>query len=295
MISTVIVPLDGSELAAQALPYAQAIAEKSNTPIQLVWVVAEDAQTSVKNEAQSYLHEQAKALGDRAEISIRMGNPNEQIVKAADEATEPIIVMTTHGRSGFSRLFHGSVAEHVVRESQAPVLLIRDETKERQDGLVRTIAVSLDGSVYAEAALPYAKEMAVAFDAEILLVRVAETSQVYGMMGTEPVGPASAEAFNEITEQLTKEAQDYLEATAERLRQDGFTVRAETLEGFAADQLMALERDMPVDVFVMATHGRSGLGRIVFGSVADRLLKQGTTPILMIKPAGEVADNSKNR
>jgi len=113
------------------------------------------------------------------------------------------------------------------------------------------------------------------------------------MMGTEPVGPASAEAFNEITEQLTKEAQDYLEATAARLRQDGLTVRTETLEGFPADQLMALERDMPVDVFVMATHGRSGLGRIVFGSVAERLLKNGTTPILMIKPAGEVADNSK--
>jgi nucleotide-binding universal stress UspA family protein len=294
MIGTVIVPLDGSELAVQALPDAKAIAEKSNTPLQLVWVVAQDAPASARDEAQAYLREQAKAFGDRAQTSVRMGHPAEQIVKAADEATEPIIVMTTHGRSGFSRLIHGSVAEHVVRESQAPVLLIRHETKERQDGPVRTIAVSLDGSVYAEAALPYAREMAIDFDAEILLVRVAETSQVYSMMGTEPVGAASAEAFNEVTEQITREAQDYLEATAARLRQDGLTVRAETLEGFPADQLMALERDMPVDVFVMATHGRSGLGRLVFGSVAERLLKNGTTPILMIKPAGEVADESKS-
>lgn len=294
MIGTVIVPLDGSELAAEALPYARAIVEKLNIPLHLIWVVAPDAPASAKDEAQTYLREQATALGAHAQPSVRMGEPEEQIVKAASEATEPVIVMATHARGGLSRLISGSVAERVISESGAPVLVIRHETKERQDGPVRTIAVALDGSVYAEAALPYAREMARAFDAELLLVRVAETSQIYGIMGAEPVGVASAEAFNEITEQLGKDARDYLEAKAAQLRQDGITVRTETLEGFAADQLMALERDMPIDVIVMATHGRSGLGRLVFGSVADRILKNGTTPILMIRPSGEVADDTRS-
>lgn len=293
MIGTVIVPLDGSELAAQVLPYAQAIAEKSNVPLQLVWVVPEDGPASAKEEAQTYLRQQADAIGARAQISVRMGHPAEQIVNAADEAKSPLIVMATHGRSGLSRLFSGSVAEHVVSESGAPVFLIRHETKDRQDGLVHTIAVPLDGSVYAEAALPYAKELARDFDAELLLVRVAETSQVYSMMSPEPVGAASAEAINEVTEQLVSETREYLETTAAALRAEGFNVKTEALEGFPADQLMALERQLAVNVIVMATHGRSGLGRIVFGSVADRILKNGTTPILMIKPSGEINEEKK--
>lgn len=293
MIGTVIVPLDGSELAAQVLPYAQAIAEKSNVPLQLLWVVAEDGPASAKEEAQTYLHQQAEAIGTRAQISIRMGQPAEQIIKAADEEKSPLIVMATHGRSGLSRLFSGSVAERVVSESGAPVFLIRHETKGRQDGLIHTIAVPLDGSVYAEAALPYAKELARDFDAELLLVRVAETAQVYSMMSPEPVGGASAEAINEVTEQLVSETRDYLEATATAVRAEGFNVKTEALEGFPADQLMALEREMAVNVIVMATHGRSGLGRIVFGSVADRILKNGTTPILMIKPSGEINEDAK--
>lgn len=294
MIGTVIVPLDGSELAAQVLPFARAIAEKSDVPLQLVWVLAEDGPASAKEEAQTYLRQQAQAIGDRARINIRMGQPGEQIVKAAEEADDPLIVMATHGRSGFKRLFSGSVAEHVVSESGAPVFLIRHETKGRQEGLVHTIAVPLDGSVYGEAALPYAKELARDFDAELLLVRVAETSQVYGMMTPEPVGAASAEAINEVIEQLVSETREYLETTAAALRQEGFNVRTEALEGFPADQLMALEREVAVNVIVMATHGRSGLGRLVFGSVAERILKNGTTPILMIKPSGEVNDDEKN-
>jgi nucleotide-binding universal stress UspA family protein len=293
MIGTVIVPLDGSKLAAQVLPYARAIAEKSDVPLQLVWVVPEDGPASAKEEAQTYLRQQADAIGSRARINIRMGHPGEQIVKAADEATSPLIVMATHGRSGLSRIFSGSVAEHVVSKSGAPVFLIRHETKDRQDNLVHIVAVSLDGSVYAEAALPYAKELARDFDAELLLVRVAETFQVYSMMSPDPVGGASAEAINEVTEQLISETRDYLEATATTLRAEGFNVKTAALEGFPADQLMALEREMAVNVIVMATHGRSGLGRLVFGSVADRILKNGTTPILMIKPSGEIDDEKK--
>lgn len=288
MIGTVIVPMDGSQLAEQALPYAEAIARKSNAPLHLMRVVPPDAPASAETEARTYLREQAKAFGDRVQISVRMGQPADQIVDGADEMDDPIVVMTTHGRSGVGRWLYGSVADRVVRGSGAPVLLIRSGAKDRRAETVKTVMVSLDGSVHAEAALPYGKEIAQAFDAELVLVRVAETTQLYGMLGTEPMAPASAETFNEIGQRLVEEAQDYLETVAAPLRNEGVYVRTETLEGFAADQLLALEREMSIDLIVMATHGRSGLGRLVFGSVAERILKVGTTPVMMIKPKGEV-------
>lgn len=294
MIGTVLVPLDGSELAEQALPYAEAIARISNAPLHLMRVVPPDAPASAESEARDYLRDKAKAYGDRVQISVRMGQPADQIVDSADEMTEPVIVMTTHGRSGIGRWLYGSVADRVVRGSGAPVLLIRSGAKDRRAETVHTVLVSLDGSVYSEAALPYGKEIAQAFDAELLLVRVAETTQLYGMLGTEPMTPASADTFNEIGQRLVEEAQDYLAKVAEPLSKEGVKVRTETLEGFAADQLLALEREMPVDLIVMATHGRSGLGRLVFGSVAERILKVGTTPVMMIKPKGEVGGEEKN-
>ncbi len=294
MIGTVIVPLDGSDLAEQALPYAEAIARKANAPLHLMRVVPPDAQASAETEARDYLREQAKNYGDRVQISVRMGQPADQIVDGADEMTDPVVVMTTHGRSGIGRWLYGSVADRVVRGSGAPVLLIRSGTKDRRAETVSTVVVSLDGSVHSEAALPYGKEIAQAFDAELVLVRVAETTQLYGMLGSEPMAPASADTFNEIGQRLVEEAQEYLAGVAETLRKDGVKVRTETLEGFAADQLLALEREMSVDLIVMATHGRSGLGRLVFGSVAERILKVGTTPVMMIKPKGEVGGNGKN-
>lgn len=287
MIGTVIVPLDGSELAEQALPYAEAIARKSNAPLHLMRVVPPDAAASLENESRTYLREKAKDYGDRVQISVRVGHPAEQIVDGADEMIDPVIIMTTHGRSGIGRWLYGSVADKVVRGSGAPVLLIRSGAKDGRAETVKTILVSLDGSDHSEAAIPYGKEIARVFDAELVLVRVAETTQIYGMLGNEPLAPASADTFNEIGKRLVQEAQDYLTAAAEPLRKDGVNVRTETLEGFAADQLLALERETPIDLIVMATHGRSGIGRLVFGSVAERILKVGTTPVMMIKPKGE--------
>jgi nucleotide-binding universal stress UspA family protein len=293
MIGTIVVPLDGSDLAEQALPYAEAIARKSNAPLHLMRVVSSDAPASAEEEARNYLREQAKAYGDRVQISVRMGHPADQIVDGVEEMTDPIIVMTTHGRSGIGRWLYGSVADKVVRGSGAPVLLIRSGTKDRRADTVRTVLVSLDGSVYSEAALPYAKEITQAFDAQLVLVRVAETTQVYGMMGSDPIAPAPADVYNEIGQQLVEEAQDYLAKVSENLSKEGVNVRTEVLEGFAADQLLALEREMSVDLIVMATRGRSGLSRLVFGSVAERILKVGTTPVMMIKPQGEIEEDDE--
>lgn len=295
MIGTVIVPLDGSELAEEALPYAVAITERSGAPLHLVRVVSPDSPAAAEEEARDYLRRKASELSDRVQISVRIGDAAEQIIAAAEEMFNPVIVMTTRGRSGLGRWLFGSVADRVVRGSDAPVMLIRSGMERPPDAAVRSILVPLDGSVYAEAALPYAEQLARAFDAEIQLVRVAETSQVYAMLAPETQAPGSAEALADIAQRLVDDANDYLQKVARRLRDKGLRVRTQVLEGFAAEQLLAYEREAGTDLTVMATRGRSGLSRLVFGSVAERVLKLGTTPVMMIQPKGEIREDDRGR
>lgn len=289
MIGTVVVPLDGSELAEEALPYAVAIADRSSAPLHLLRVIPPDAPASAQNEARNYLRDKARTYGDRVQLSVRMGSAAEQIIDAADEMIDPIIVMTTHGRSGIGRWLYGSVADRVVRGSGNPVLLIRSGTERPVKGDVRTIVVPLDGSVHAEAALPYAKQIAQAFDSELRLVRVAETTQIYSMLSPAHQTPASVQTLNELVDQLIADANRYLAEVSEQLKSEGFNVQTVTLEGIPGEQLLAYEREESPDLVVMATHGRSGLSRVVFGSVAERMLKLGQTPVMMVHPKGEIS------
>jgi nucleotide-binding universal stress UspA family protein len=290
MIGTVVVPLDGSELAELALPYAQAIAQKSNAPLHLLRVVPMDAAAATEEDAREYLRQKGHQIGDWVQFSLRMGDAAEQIIDGTDEMIDPIIVITTHGRSGIGRWLHGSVADRVVRGSGSPVLLLRSATAKNGPGGIRSILVPLDGSAYAEAALAYAEEMAHAFEAELRLIRVAETTQIYGMMSREPMAPASVDAMNELGERLVNESAAYLESVVNPVRETGLKVTGETLEGYPGEQILAYEREGTVDLVIMATRGRAGLGRLVFGSVAERVFKEGTTPVMMVKPQGEIPE-----
>ncbi|ACZ39710.1 universal stress protein [Sphaerobacter thermophilus] len=291
MIGTVIVPLDGSELAEEALPFAAAIAERSGAPLHLMRVIAPDEPASAEEEARTYLRGKARSYGDRVQISIRIGDAAEQIVDGAEEMIDPVIVMTTRGRSGIGRWIYGSVAERVVRGAGVPVLLIRSGMAQPEGGTFRRIMVPLDGSAYAEAALSYAVQIARAFDAELSLVRVAETTQIYAMLTPPAQTPPAVESLNEVVAQLIADANAYLAKVGERLQGEGLRVRTQTLEGIAAEQLLAYEQEEDIDLVVMATHGRSGFSRLVFGSVAERVLKLGKTPVMMVKPKGAIAES----
>uniref|UniRef100_A0A831TAJ4 Universal stress protein n=1 Tax=Thermorudis peleae TaxID=1382356 RepID=A0A831TAJ4_9BACT len=284
MFGTVLVPLDGSELAEAALPYAKAIAEKTGAVLHLVRVVPIDAPPDEAAEAREYLSRLAGRLGDRVQLSVRYGHPAAEIIDLAQELADPIIVMTTHGRGGLGRWLYGSVADRVVRGAGVPVLLIRSGLPQRALGEVRSIMVPLDGSPLAEAALPYAVELARRFDAELHLVRVVETPEVYALLGTHAQAAASGEVLAEIAQQMIDDASNYLNELAERLRAEGVRVESHVLEGLAIEQLLAFERERQPDLVVMATHGRGGLSRVIFGSVAEHVLREGNAPVMLIRP-----------
>jgi nucleotide-binding universal stress UspA family protein len=150
--------------------------------------------------------------------------------------------------------------------------------------MIKRILVPLDGSELAERALPYAEELAHQFGATLVLVRVVnsvELSRSQAFSGYLP-----AEVYDTAFEDARQAAHEYLEATAKRLAADGLEVDWAMRTGDPAGEVVEHEREARADLVVMSTHGRSGLGRWVFGSVADRVLRGGTVPVLLVRAFG---------
>lgn len=276
MIGVVIVPLDGSDLAEQVLPHAKQIADRLRIPLHLIRVIPQDASAEVRDEAYAYLSETGRRLDHPVHLSVRLGNIAEQIIALADEVSNPVIAMTTHGRGGLGRLLYGSVADQVVRESNAPVLLIRSGAEPATSDYFRSIMVPLDGSAHAESALPHAVELARAFDADLRLVKAVETPLVAG-------GPLSAFALTGAYRRASREAEDYLRALVERLTSKRVRVHSRLLTGFAESEVLAFEDETEVDLVVMATRGRTGMERLTLRDLAGHLLRRGTAPVLMVR------------
>ncbi|HET7038160.1 MAG TPA: universal stress protein [Thermomicrobiaceae bacterium] len=282
MIETIVVPLDGSPLAEEALPTARAIAGRTGKPLRLVRVIAPSALAAARDEAEDYLRATAEQLGG-AETTVWLGDPAEQIVEGLSKLPGAMAVMTTHGRTGIGRWIFGSVADRVVHAGVAPVLLIRSGNP--APTVLRQIMVPLDGSALSETALPLAEQLAHDFNATLELVRVVETSAMYGMFGSDYGAIAAApEALQQLIEEVVADANGYLDGVAARLKERGLTAGTAVLEGLIADQLLAFGRRQRIDLIVMATRGRAGVSRLVLGSVAEQMLRLGDRPLLLAPP-----------
>jgi nucleotide-binding universal stress UspA family protein len=279
MIDAVIVALDGSKLAEQALPLAKQIAEHLGARLSLLQVIPPDAPAEQRDEAAAYLEETARELLIPTQVMVRIGKPAEEIIASAVDAPESIIVMMTHGRGGLGRLLYGSVADRVVRDSRVPVLLIRAGLVPSATEPLKSILVPLDGSAYAETALPQAIELARAFDADLWLARVAVANMAVG-------GPLATRSLAEGYQHAVREAGAYLDAVAERLKDTGVRLYTKQLAGFAEDEILAFERQAALDLVVIATRARAiGLSGLGIQSLAQEMLRHGVSPVLMIRSA----------
>lgn len=150
--------------------------------------------------------------------------------------------------------------------------------------MFRHILVPLDGSGFAEAALPYALELAAQFDSEITLLRVILPPR----RSDGAMSPESAGFLIKVRDDLYKESIEYLQLQKGSLRQQNYKVHYQVAESedIAAEILSAV-RGSGADTVVMCTHGRGGLSRWLFGSVATRVLQSASVPVLVIRPMGE--------
>ncbi len=297
----VLVPLDGSKLSEIVLPYAEALAGRLGAEIILLFV-DDSAKGRYKDLFTSYLEKMAELVKEGARkflsaetaghppIDVKpvmlSGYPAEKIAEYADKNDVACIVMAAHGQSGIRQWALGSVAEKVVRATYKPVLLIRtngvvSRIHERQT--TNKVLVPLDGSAQSEAIIPFMEEFASRLHLQITLLEVLPRGYYIPNRGYVPLSE----------EQLQTDKQSvsaYLEKIAVRLREKGISAMSEEKFGFevkfgnAAEQIIKLADAMQVELVAMTTHGRSSIGRTVFGSIAEKVLLGGNTPLLLVRP-----------
>ena len=146
--------------------------------------------------------------------------------------------------------------------------------------MYKRVLVPLDGSPVAEAILPFIKEIAGSLDVEIVLLRVVSLTP------EEAIGVAPKFALD-TPAALEQAAQRYLEARVEDLRARAIRASARVAVGEAASEIVAAARQIGADLIAMTTHGRSGLGRLLFGSVAESVLRTAPTPVFLLKMTEE--------
>jgi nucleotide-binding universal stress UspA family protein len=300
---TILVPLDGSPLAEQALPIARRIAEQAGSKLRLVLVhqipaapldpaaakLFTSLELSSRKAERSYLRALQLRLrqeGVRLASAVTLTGPvGPALTRYVEEIGIDLVVMATHGRGGIRRAWLGSVADHIVRHVKVPLLLIRpDEAREgavRQPGADQ-ILVPLDGSPLAEEVLGPAAELARLWGMSVTLLQVVHPVVFFEdeMLGF----PAPDDPV--LTASLRSQAEDYVRDISERLRHQGVRATGVAVVGRnAADSILQAANPVRVAVIAMATHGRGGVQRLVLGSVADKLIRAAAVPVLVQRPA----------
>lgn len=297
MVRTIIVPLDGSELAEQAVPHATALAQAAGAKIVFVRAIltagefapgAQAYNQTLQELAAAYLEGVAKAAKDKAvdtEILVSDDEASDAILKAIDVRQADLVVMSTHGRSGLGRVVWGSIADRVLRDSSVPVFLVpKNASAAWQGGNPIRLVVPLDGSALAEEALPPAEALARSLGAEIVLVRSIQQNP-WMMANTDPWITYALYA-DEVQAQLLQEASAYLDTIASRLNDKGITasVVLGEWEG-AAGAIRRAASENQAQAIVIASHGRGGPSRMLLGSVSDEIVRTAQLPVLVVRPA----------
>ncbi|MCC6630218.1 MAG: universal stress protein [Chloroflexi bacterium] len=304
MIRRILVPLDSWPLAESVLPYVQQYAQVLGASVTLLQVLephvrAADLEAlrerfqaeahddsgrpaNAEAAAEHYLATTAEALaqaGVETHVQLADGLPAGAIVATGRQFD--LIAMATHGRSGIGRWVYGSVADKVLRGATAPVLLVRAQEAPAPPARPRRIIVPLDGSALAEQTLPLATLVARGAGAQIVLLQSVFWAELAA--ADYPYGYGPAIQAEDVFGEAEADASDYLTSVSGRLQAEGVAVRSAIRFEAAADAILAGAADEGADLIVMSTHGRGGLGRWVYGSVADRVLRGATTPVLLVR------------
>jgi nucleotide-binding universal stress UspA family protein len=297
---SILVPVDGSRLAEQAIPTALAIAKRSQGKVKLVLVhqlhpllFMEPGQVytrtllAIQKADREYLTglvERWRAeAGPVFSSALLKGPVAPTLADYARDVGADLVVMTTHGRGGLRRVWLGSVADELVRRLDVPLILVRPSEKGAAAEPLGwgEIVVPLDGSPLAEAVLGPVTALARVWDAEISLVQV--VSPV--LLTSDPPLPFPTGYADQVTRIRREAAQDYIQDVAGRLRESGVKATGITLVGGGvADTLLGLLRPERVGLLAIATHGRGGVRRLVLGSVADKLVRAAELPVLIVRP-----------
>ncbi len=285
----VLVPLDGSDMAERAIPYAKTIAKSKGSEI-ILFTVSIASVEQLDRPMKAYLELNAKGLqsqGIKASTAIAYGNVADEIVGFADKNNINLIIISTHGYSGIKRWVLGSVARNVLYGTGVQVLLIKSKAPKVSHVELKKLLLPLDGSPFAEAPIPFIKELTKGTNTEIVLTTVCEPPLVPSY-GDRPINPAWKKHRDALWTEMQKQASEYLEKLKARLEKQGIKIKSQVIPGDlgrVAESIMQAAQNEKVDLIAMTTHGRSGVSRWVYGGVANRIVEQSAQPVLLIRPS----------
>ncbi|MFC1942756.1 universal stress protein [Chloroflexota bacterium] len=278
MFEKIVVPLDCSNLAEVALPYAEELGAKMGSEIVLLTVFeSEDTQEmenyfgyikkieeSTRHYAEKYI-ENGRDKPIKVMKAIRIGDPAGGILEYTLAISFPLIVMASHGRSGMSRWAVGSVADKVVRSGKLqPVMLIRAKDSRsdiREKRLLKKILVPLDGSFESEAVIPYISNIAFKLEMELTLLQVIPE-----------------------TNHTKTDTETYLQSVCRKIEDIvNVTINYKVIVGAVAETIVDLADALTFDLVAMSTRGMNRSNPLSLGSVAQKVFLGGNTPLLLIK------------
>ena len=294
MYDRILVPLDGSPLSGQAVLYVRILGAALKSPVELlrvyepdpVYYYPEPAHYQERAEAsEEHRREASHSLDSAAEtlkaagISVSTNfldphsvpgrvphdvpeSPVHHIIEVAQAQANTLVMMGTHGRSGMGRWVIGSVTDKVLHAIDTPLLIVRckEEPSAPVDAKLESIIVPLDGSEIAERILPHAVSISKALAIPIRLISVIPSDQSHA------------------------HEEDHLRQQGERLvAQGAHSAIPRVTHGEAAHAIVELTNEFANAFVAMTSHGRSGVGRWVMGSVTDRVVRYAAGPVLVTR------------
>jgi nucleotide-binding universal stress UspA family protein len=295
-IGRIAVLLDGSTYAAQAIPYARAVAQATGAHLTLLSSVKNHTQQlreefeATRLLRQTYLDSVAIDLDEenfQVEAQVRSGFLVDATKALVEEKNIDLVITSKKGKSGNPHWLSGGISSKLMRNITAPVLLVHayDEANGHEAEIDR-ILVSLDGSIFSERVLPYARALASAFGSELVLLAVPQVPEVEGYR-------APGEAMEAIRSKTVANMDNFLNAVARALKQDDIKVRTITAGSLPVRTIVSVSDEEDVDMIMLTSRGRGGLDFLFMGSVAERVVAQTTKAVFMVpihdRPVKETA------
>lgn len=286
MYKRILVPLDGSELAEGALPYAEGVAIRLHSEVILLTVCAPG--DWLKRPLKAYLEKRAgelSSLGIKASALVVQGNVAHEILDFAEKNDINLIIISTHGHTGPSIWPLGGVTNKLLQKSRLPILLISSRKLEAvlREKELRKVLVPLDGSQFAEGIVPYVEDLTEEIDNEVILIRVIEPVQIPDVV-RYTAGFDEQKYEKELTARAEMEAKRYLSKKESALRNKGVKVSSTSLLGMPAQTILQYAEDNSVSLIALSTHGFSGITRWAYGSVASKIIESSSKPVLLVRP-----------
>ncbi len=321
MFTKALVPLDGTEVSEGIIPFITQFARGLEMGVVLATAVefgplrsgalgrlagglgqpfSADSPGPVPDELQersrrdilSRLDDLADRIaleGIAAESSVGFGPASETIIRMAQESNCDLIAMSTRGRGTLGSGLLGSVTYKVMHESPVPVLAITPERARRHwdaDYGISRVIVPLDGSELAESVLPYAAVLSGRMDMSVTLVQVLPPDDFY----TD--GYTVIEVQPGAGDRMEADARRYMEGIARQMRDEGLGVAVETVQGKPSFEIAEMARATDHNMIALATHGRSGVSRLLLGSVAEAVVRESGDPVLVVRSATAITPSA---